>query len=438
MKRYALALVAGFLLSTSLAAAQENTVTVVTSFSKDVTDPFKTAFEQAHPDLTLEVQNKNTAAGVVYLEETRSNNQTDLFWASAPDAFFTLKRQDLLTQFTPDVEGLPSVVGSYNVNDPEGYFFGFAASGYGMMWNKRYLEANDIQPPSEWEDLTQAQYHGHVVMSAPSRSGTTHLTVETILQAKGWDEGWKLLKQIGGNFQQVTSRSFGVPDAVNSGQAGVGICIDFFGFSAQASGFPVAFAYPSATTVVPANIAIVANAPNYSGAATFINFLLSEEGQKVLLDPAIQRLPINPATYALAPEGFPNPFEDEKFQSMITFDGGLSSRRSAVVDVLFDQTITFQLDNLNAAVGAIHEARAALEGNENAEASALIEEAIALVAATPITMEESISAGIVQAFEGGEQAIGRQSQLEQEWASFAQENYSAAKEKAESAIALLN
>ena len=65
-------------------AQQAGRVTVVTSFSKDVTDPVKRAFEKAVPGQTLDVQNRNTNAGVKYLEETRGNNQTDVFWASAP------------------------------------------------------------------------------------------------------------------------------------------------------------------------------------------------------------------------------------------------------------------------------------------------------------------------------------------------------------------
>jgi len=37
---------------------------------------------------------------------------------------------------------------------------------------------------------------------------------------------------------------------------------DFFAFSAQASGFPVKFIYPTVTTIVPANVGIVSSAPN--------------------------------------------------------------------------------------------------------------------------------------------------------------------------------
>ncbi|TIT45179.1 MAG: ABC transporter substrate-binding protein, partial [Mesorhizobium sp.] len=39
-------------------------VTVVTSFSKDVTDPLKAGFEAANPGFTLDVQNKSTSSGV--------------------------------------------------------------------------------------------------------------------------------------------------------------------------------------------------------------------------------------------------------------------------------------------------------------------------------------------------------------------------------------
>ena len=89
----AIAVALGLVFAATAAFAQGGKVTVVTSFSKDVTDPIKKAFEKAVPGTTLEVQNRNTNAGVKFLEETKGNNQVevDLFWASAPDAFEVLK-----------------------------------------------------------------------------------------------------------------------------------------------------------------------------------------------------------------------------------------------------------------------------------------------------------------------------------------------------------
>ena len=246
------------------------------------------------------------------------------------------------------------------MNDPEGFFMGFAASGYGIMYNTRYLRANNLPAPKEWDDLKKPVYFGHVGISAPSRSGTTHLTVETILQGEGWDKGWATLLEIGGNLAQVSDRSFGVPDAVNSGQYGVGIVIDFFGLSAKASGFPVEFVYPSVTTIVPANIGIIANAKNQKAAEAFVEFLLSEEGQQILLDPKIQRLPVRLATYDKAPAGYPNPFKDSSIGAKVKFNTELSEGRYELLNSLFDRVVTFRLKELNAAWKAIHDAETKL------------------------------------------------------------------------------
>jgi ABC-type Fe3+ transport system substrate-binding protein len=415
------------------AAAQSGKVTVVTSFAKDVTDPFKKAFEKAYPGTTLEVQNRNTNAAVKFIEETKSNNQTDLMWASAPDAFEVLKGKGLLQKYAPKATGIPDKIGAFPINDPEGHYFGFAASGYGIMWNTRYAQANKLPEPKEWQDLAKPAYFDHVSIAAPSRSGTTHLTIETILQGEGWDKGWRTIKEMAGNFRQVTERSFGVPEAVNSGQVGFGIVIDFFAFSAQASGFPVKFVYPSVTTIVPANVAIVANAPNRAGAEAFVEFLLSPAGQEVLLEPSIRRLPINPAVYAKAPPEYPNPFKDSSLGARVKFDVDVSEKRTNVVDTLFDQTITFQLDALKAATKAIHEAEAALAKKDNAQARALVKEAHDLVAAVPVTDAQAASPEVAGAFTGAKEKGARQAELEQQWASFARERYAQARAKAEEA-----
>ena len=416
------------------AQAPAGKITVVTSFAKDVTDPYKRAFEKAYPGVSLEVQNRNTNAAVKFIEETKSANAVDLIWASAPDAFEVLKAKGLLTKYQLKTTGLPEKVGSYPLHDPASYYFGFAASGYGIMWNERYARANKLPEPSEWSDLARPIFFDHVSMAAPSRSGTTHLTIETILQGEGWDKGWRSIKEIAGNFRQVTDRSFDVPEQVNSGQVGVGIVIDFFAFSAQAAGFPVKFIYPSVTTIVPANIGIITNPPNRVGAEVFVEFLLSPAGQEILFDPAIRRLPVNPVSYAKAPAGYPDPFKDPRFAKMITFSAETSERRNESVDVLFDQTITFQLIALKAATKAVYEAEAALAKKDNAQARALVSEARAAIAAMPVTDAEAASAEIRGAFTGAKEKSARQAELEQRWATFAKERYALAKSKAEEAL----
>lgn len=422
--------------------ALEGKLTIVTSYPPDTTTTFKAAFEKKYPGVTVEMLKKKTTAGIKYLQETAGNNQSDMFWASAPDAFEVLKGDGLLTKYEVKVKGIPEKVGAFPINDPEGYYKGFAASGYGIMWNTRYIKAKKVPAPAEWADLKQPVYHGHVGMSAPSRSGTTHLTVETVLQGMGWEDGWAEWKAIAGNFKTVTERSFGVPDGVNSGQFGVGIVIDFFGLSSQASGFPVEYRYPTVTTLVPANIAIVKNAPNRDAAAAFIEFLLSAEGQELLLDPKIRRLPVNPATYAKAPAGFPNPFEDRSIGAAVKFDLALSKNRYNVVNSLFDVMITYRLNDLREATAAIQEAEAALAGKTNAKAAELIAQARALVNEVPVDEATAGTAEFNAVFKkkrkkATTKVTGRQAEIEQAWDAKVKANYAKAKALAEQAKSML-
>lgn len=424
------------------AQAMEDKLVIVTSYPPDTTETVKKAFEAKHPGVQVEMLKKKTTAGIKFLQETKGNNTSDMFWASAPDAFEVLKGDQLLQKYQVKVQGIPEKVGAFPINDPDGYYKGFAASGYGIMWNTRYLKAKNLPVPKTWDDLAKPIYHGHVGMSAPSRSGTTHLTVETLLQGEGWEKGWALLKAMSGNFKSVTERSFGVPDGVNSGQFGLGIVIDFFGLSSQASGFPVDFLYPPVTTLVPANIAIVNNAPHPEAAGAFIEFLLSPEGQEVLLDPKIRRLPVNPATYAKAPEGFPNPFKDKSIGAAVKFDLDLSKSRYNVVNSLFDVMVTYRLDDLRTATKAIQDAESKMGGNANADAKKLLDEAKSLLASVPITAEQAGEKDFNKIFKkkrkkSTDKVEGRQAEVEQKWDSQIKANYAKAKELADKAASMM-
>lgn len=416
-------------------AALEPRVVIVTSFSREVTTPFAQGFERAHPGTKVEIQNRNTAAAVAFIRETRSS-PPDLMWASAPDAFEVLKQGSLLARPQIDTSGIPERIGGQPTNDPDGHYFGFAVSGYGIMYNTRYLRANRLPEPKEWADLTKPVYQGHVGISAPSRSGTTHLTVETILQGEGWEKGWAQLLEMAGNFAQVSDRSFGVPDAVNSGQYGIGIVIDFFGLSAKASGFPVEFVYPTVTTLVPANIGMIEGARNPNAARAFIQFLLSPEGQQILLDPKVMRLPVRREAYARAPAGFPNPFTNPSLGARVRFNSDVSEVRYQLLNSLFDRVITFRLRELTDAWKAVHAAEAQLARRDNAEGRRLVAEARTKLTAVPVTEQQAADPAIAGAFRAtrpDRPAAGRQAQFEEEWDRAAVAAYAEGRRLAEQA-----
>ena len=84
----------------------------------------------------------------------------------------------------------------------------------------------------------------------------------------------------------------------------------------------------------------------------------------------------------------------------------------------------------------LHEVDAALKKKDNAQARALAKEARDLIAAMPITAAQAASPEIKSAFTGGKEKSSRQAELEQQWAAFAKEKYTAAKAKADEALKL--
>ncbi|MDI7261408.1 MAG: extracellular solute-binding protein [Thermodesulfobacteriota bacterium] len=417
-------------------------VVVVTSFPKELFEAYKKAFEAKYPGVTVVIQQKPTSQGVTYIRETVSKPEVDIMWASAVDAFEVLKKEKLLAKYDLAKEissKIPAKIGTYPIHDPDGLFFGFALSGYGMMWNKPYLQAHKLKSPKEWTDLIDPGYFSHLSISAPSRSGTTHLTVEAILQAYGWEKGWALLLNMGGNMAVVTERSFGVPEGVNSGQYGIGIVIDFFGLSAIASGFPVDFVYPSLTPIVPANVGMVKGSPNSENAKRFINYLLSEEGQMLLFKPDIGRLPVIPELYAKGPAGYPNPFKMK--MGGLDFNIELSSVRYDLLNSLFDQIITFRLNELKEAWGAIYKAEKAIEEGKKkkkdvTKAAAMVAEARSLATKVSVPEAKANDKDFNKAFKGKEKTEGR-AKLETEWDATAKANYSKAKELALKAMEMI-
>lgn len=419
--------------------AQAQTVSIVTSFPKELTTAYKQAFEKANPGFRVEVLNKGTSAGVAFVRENSPGQRPDVFWASAPDAFEVLAKDGLLVPYDPGVPGIPEKIGAYPINDPQGFYRGQALAGYGLMWNTRYLKANRLPEPREWVDLTRPVYFGHVAISSPSRSGTTHLTVETILQGEGWAKGWSQLMQIAGNCAAITERSFGVPDGVSNGQFGIGLVIDFFGLAARNSGYPVEFHYPSVTSIVPANIGLVAGAKDAEAGKRFIRFTLSPEGQKLLLDPKISRLPVLPETYKQAPPGYPNPYSGQ-IKAKVNFDSEVSEARYYLVSAMFDHSITFRHKELQAATKAIHQAAAKLQGKPSAQAQSLLDEARRL-AFSPVVDEAKVAdKAFVRMFRDTKRDAATQKQvtgLEEYWGRESRKNYERAAELARQAEALI-
>ena len=176
-------------------------------------------------------------------------------------------------------------------------------------------------------------------------------------------------------------------------------------------------------------------------AKKFVQFTLSQQGQELLLDPKISRLPV--LAYSSfgnkIPAGYPDPQAIVK-RAKVNFNADLSEDRYAVVHSLFDQTITFRLKELQAATKAIHDAETKLARQDRTtQATDLLKQARALAYAPIVSSSLAGQADFLKVFASNKKEVAVSKQitgLEESWNRKARENYAKAAELAQQAAAL--
>jgi ABC-type Fe3+ transport system substrate-binding protein len=325
-------LIAGIVAFATYGKADACELSILTSYPSSFYKPFVDLFVRQTGTKDVCVQNKNTIGLISHVRENR-RPVPDIVWASSPVAFELLDQQDALAKF-PERVLKPIGDSGIQPDAPDGSRFGFALSTIGVM-------SGTDQPfgsgPIEIADLASPDYYGLLGMSSPSRSGTTHLFVESLLQQYGWQDGWALLSQIGGNLATVTARSFGVRDGVARKRFPYGIGIDFLALSEPQTGDALSFQSFSPGWYFPASVGVTGLGAQNARSLEFVDFLRGDAAQKLLLQPEIRRIPIDPKLWPQA--GF-LPSENSPAKGL---DLKLAARRMAVVNALYDDMITHRL-----------------------------------------------------------------------------------------------
>jgi ABC-type Fe3+ transport system substrate-binding protein len=190
----------------------------------------------------------------------------------------------------------PNEIGPLRIYEPEGYWLGVAASGFGIVYNRDVLAMLGVPEPTTWTDLTDPRLFGWVAMTDPNYSGSVATLYESIMNAYGWDDGWALLRRMSAGAPYFSNNSKKVALDVSRGEAAVGTSIDFFGrYESQAMqtdpadplSSRVGYVDPPGVVLIdPDPITMLRGGPNPTTAARFIEFLLTDEGQAIWQFPA--------------------------------------------------------------------------------------------------------------------------------------------------------
>lgn len=150
-------------------------------------DVYGPLFDAFTADTGVEVECLSMSSGEV-LSKLRAEGGTpsaDLWFGGGIDAFMSAKDDGLLEPVTFDAA---AELGD-EYKDTEGYWYSKGITIVGFLLNNSLMEELGLTAPESWDDLTDSQYAGEIVMSNPAVSGTNYAVVNALLQAKG-DQGW--------------------------------------------------------------------------------------------------------------------------------------------------------------------------------------------------------------------------------------------------------
>lgn len=255
--------------------AVSGTITLYTSVPQPIADRIETDFEQKFPDMNLEVFRAGTSEVVTKIVTEREAGaiQADLVWVAEPSTYEDFKAQDLLLQFTPEAAD----VLAEEMKDPEGYYYAARVINMVIGYNTA------VDPiPSSWSDLTSGVYDaGKIGFPTPLRSGAAEAAVRALVDAFGW-EYFEQFHANGG--VQVQSNST-LQDQLSTNELDVGATLDYIVREAMATGSPVGYVWPEeGTVVIPSPVAIFSDSGNPQAAIAFVDYLLSQDGQQVMVE----------------------------------------------------------------------------------------------------------------------------------------------------------
>ena len=251
-------------------------VTLYTSAVQSDADGLKAAFNKKYPNVAVTIYRDGTEKVIAKLraeQDAKSINADVLLIADAP-TMETLKADKYLQPYT----SLFAASFDKQFVDPEGYYTGTKIINSGLAIN---TTAN-LPKPATWKDLLKPDYKGKLVSPSPQYSGAAALNYAVFLNSAAY--GADFVKGLQKNSMTIVQANGDALNKIISGEAPVGIVTDNGVRVAKAKGSPVEMIYPTDGAIpVTEPIAVVAGTKNLDAAKAFVDFVLSPDGQALIV-----------------------------------------------------------------------------------------------------------------------------------------------------------
>ncbi|NYT06358.1 MAG: extracellular solute-binding protein [Methanomicrobiales archaeon] len=260
-------------------------VVVYTSVDQVYAEPVLAAFEE-QSGITVkavyDVEATKTTGLVNRLIAEKERPLADVFWNGEFMQTLLLKEEGVLAPYeSPQAASIPA-----QYRDPDGCWAGVGGRARVLLVNTDRVSAGDY--PTSVFDLASETYDPADVGIAYPMFGTSATHAAALYAALGEDEGRTFYQGLRDRGVRVLDGNSVVRDLVADGRLKVGLTDTDDACRAYEDGAPVALVLPDqggiGTLVIPNTVALIAGAPHADEGKELVDFLLSPDTERLLLD----------------------------------------------------------------------------------------------------------------------------------------------------------
>lgn len=291
---------------TSIAANAQQKLYVYTSMKESMIGDLKTGFNKKYPDIKVDFQSAGAGKLMAKIAAERESGKilADVLWTSEVPDFYQMKAQNLLQAYIPtESKALLNPLPDY-----DGSFTAVRLGTLGIAYNTRLIK----EAPKTWTDLQKPAFKGAYGIANPALSGTAYMSVAVLSKAFGWG----YFEALRANGAKMGKGSGQVVDDTASGDLLASLAVDYITLDKIDKGATLALVYPPEMLLIPSPIAIIKNSPNTDAAKKFVDYVLSKEGQTVIVNEGT--LPVR--ADVKVPERFKLPLVDDAVKRAMKID----------------------------------------------------------------------------------------------------------------------
>lgn len=259
------------------------TLVIYSGRSEALIQPVIDAFKAKYPNVEVLLKSGNNSELANALLEEQNNPQADVFITTELLTVQSMAEQGIFESYRPDAaDRIPS-----EFVHPEGMWIGLTRRVRVIMYNTELV--SEEEAPKSIFDLTDPKWGGQVA-AAGSTNGSMQAQIAAMRQLLGEEATESWLAALIENGTTFFGGHTDVRKAVGAGEFKIGLVNHYYYYLQRAEGSPVGIVFPDQGAD---QIGLITNATAVGiingtearlAAEAFVDFLLSEEGQRLFAE----------------------------------------------------------------------------------------------------------------------------------------------------------